>query len=89
MSETPRPPHKTYAFTDYFTQKVLIKRPYITKEMCIYALQHYEKKSPQPDGERIRFWAPIPQLEGKYLRVVTLNDETTIHNAFPDRGYKP
>jgi hypothetical protein len=24
-----------------------------------------------------------------YLRVVTLADKLTIHNAFPDRGFKP
>jgi hypothetical protein len=29
------------------------------------------------------------ELEGRVLRVVTLEDRKTIHNAFPDRGYKP
>jgi hypothetical protein len=43
----------------------------------------------QDDGERVRFWAPVEELSGRYLRVVTLDDETTIHNAFPDRRYKP
>jgi hypothetical protein len=37
----------------------------------------------------LRFWAPVEALSGRYLRVVTLTDEMTIHNAFPDRGYKP
>ncbi len=40
----------------------------------------------QPD-ERIRHWIFIPEL-GKYLRVVTLEDGETVHNAFPDRGFK-
>jgi hypothetical protein len=31
-------------------------------------------------------WAAIPELVGRYLRVVTLEDKITIHNAFPDRG---
>jgi hypothetical protein len=37
---------------------------------------------------RYRFWAPIAELGGRYLRVVTLADMVTIHNAFPDRGFK-
>jgi len=40
----------------------------------------------QPDG-RIRHWIFIPEL-GKYLRVVTLDDGETVHNAFPDRNFK-
>jgi uncharacterized protein YuzE len=35
----------------------------------------------QLDG-RVRFWAIIPELNGKVLRVVTLEDRETIHNAF-------
>ena len=38
---------------------------------------------------RFRFWGEIPELEGRILRVVTLDDKKTIHNAFPDRGFKP
>jgi len=38
---------------------------------------------------RCRFWAPVPELGGRYLRVVTLADKVTILNAFPDRGFKP
>jgi len=35
----------------------------------------------------LRCWIFIPEL-GKHLRVVTLGDGETIHNAFPDRGFK-
>jgi len=28
------------------------------------------------------------QEEGKYLRVIVLEDEETVHNAFFDRGFK-
>lgn len=35
------------------------------------------------------FWAAIPEIGGRYLRVITLEDKITIHNAFPDRGFKP
>jgi hypothetical protein len=41
------------------------------------------------EQNRWRFWAPIPELGDRYLRVVTLDDQRTIHNAFPDRGFKP
>jgi len=30
----------------------------------------------------------IPELQGKVLRVVTLEDGETIHNAFPDRNFR-
>ena len=40
----------------------------------------------QSDG-RIRYWAFVEEL-GKYLRVVTLEDGETIHNAMPDRRFE-
>jgi hypothetical protein len=78
-----------YNYTEYFETKVLEKRPYMTKDMCIRVIQQAERKEMQDDGERVRFWAKVEELGGRYLRVVTLADEMTIHNAFPDRGYKP
>ena len=46
------------------------------------------KEVVQADG-RIRRWAQIPEMEGKYLRVVLLPDGETVHNAFFDRSFKP
>lgn len=40
------------------------------------------------EQNRFRFWGRIDELEGRILRVVTLEDKKTIHNAFPDRGFK-
>ena len=40
----------------------------------------------QGDG-RFKKWGFI-QEEGKYLRVILLEDEETEHNAFFDRGFK-
>jgi len=77
-----------YKFTDYFEKEVLRKRPYLKKEWCIYVLENPVKSEPQ-EHNRYRFWAAIPELNGCYLRVITLEDKLTIHNAFPDRGYKP
>jgi hypothetical protein len=31
----------------------------------------------------------LPELGGRALRVVTLGDRQTIHNAFLDRGFRP
>jgi hypothetical protein len=41
----------------------------------------------QADG-RFRFWGIIPEFGNKYLRVVTLDDQQTILNAFFDRNFK-
>ena len=38
---------------------------------------------------RIRRWAQIPEMEGRYLRVVLLPDGETVHNAFFDRRFQP
>ena len=38
--------------------------------------------------EPVKFWGKIEELEGRVLRVVALEDKITIHNAFPDRGFK-
>lgn len=73
--------------TDYFRNDVLMKRPYIQLEWCRLALLNPVSREIQEDG-RIRHWIFVPELD-KYLRVVTLEDGSTIHNAFPDRRFKP
>jgi hypothetical protein len=72
----------TYGFTEYFEKEVLRKRPYVTKELCVRVVQQALRVEPQ-EGNRYRFWAL------RYLRVVTLADGVTIHNAFLDRRFKP
>jgi hypothetical protein len=64
------------------------KRPYLKKEWCIQIIKNPLKVEPQ-EHNRYRFWGVIDELEGRVLRVVTLEDKITIHNAFPDRGFKP
>ena len=78
----------SYQFTRYFENEVLRKRPYIKKEWCIRVVEHPVRVERQ-EHNRYRFWASIEELEGRFLRVVTLDDKLTIHNAFPDRSYKP
>ena len=77
-----------YEFTEYFLKRGLENRPYLSKEICIQVVQDPAKVEEQKDNKRVRFWAPVKQLGGKAIRVVTLEDRRTIHNAFIDRGYK-
>ncbi len=46
------------------------------------------KEVVQEDG-RIRRWAPIEEMAGRYLRVILLPDGETVHNAFFDRRFTP
>jgi hypothetical protein len=73
--------------TDYFTTSVMARRPYLKAEWIEYVLGNPIRTEVQANG-RIRRWAFVPEL-GKYLRVVTELDGETVHNAFPDRGFKP
>ena len=77
-----------YAFTAYFVNEVLRKRPYLQRSWCMQVIKAPVRIEPQLDG-RCRFWGQVPEFGNRYLRVVTLNDRITIHNAFPDRGFKP
>jgi len=77
-----------YKFTEYFEKEVLRKRPYLKKEWCIQIIKNPLKVEPQ-EHNRYRFWGVIDELEDRVLRVVTLEDKMTIHNAFPDRRFKP
>jgi hypothetical protein len=42
----------------------------------------------QQDG-RIRRWTQIDEMDGRYLRVILLPDQETVHNAFFDRTFRP
>jgi hypothetical protein len=57
--------------TPYFTEQVLRKRSYIKQQWCERIVAQPLKREVQPDG-RIRFWGQVPELGGRYLRVVTL-----------------
>ena len=77
-----------YRFTEYFEKEVRRKRPYLKKEYTTRVLDEPIRSEPQ-EKSRYRFWAAVPELGNRYLRVVTLEDKVTIRNAFPDRGFKP
>jgi len=76
-----------YRFTDYFENEVLEKRPYLKKEWCIRVIENPIRVEEQ-ENNRFRFFGAIAEIDNRILRVITLEDKVTIHNAFPDRGFK-
>ena len=78
---------REYKFTSYFENEVLRKRSYLEKEWCLRVVENPIRVEMQGD-DRYRFWGIVEELEGRVLRVITLADQQTIHNAFPDRGFK-
>ena len=76
--------------TRYFDEQVLRKRPYLPTEQFAKIQAAPLRRAAQADG-RIRFWgwATDPR-DGRQrmLRIVTLADGETIHNAFFDRSYR-
>ncbi len=76
-------------FTEYFeTIRLRPDRAMIRVEWIEYTVQHPVREMIQADG-RIRRWAAIPEMDGRYLRVVLLADGATVHNAFFDRSFAP
>jgi hypothetical protein len=72
--------------TRYFQEQVLRRRPYLRVEWCARIVARPEARAVQADG-RIRHWGRVAELDGRTLRVVTLADGETIHNALPDRRF--
>lgn len=76
--------------TRYFKEQVLRKRPYIEPEMCAAVLAAPLRRDVQLDG-RIRYWGAVidrRDRKQRILRVITLDDGETIHNAFFDRDFR-
>jgi hypothetical protein len=76
--------------TRYFEEQVLRKRPYIQRHWCQDVLGAPIRREAQMDG-RIRWWGRIMvagEARPRYLRVVTLEDGETVHNAFFDRNFR-
>lgn len=75
-------------FTRYFMH--VHERPdrrCIREEWIEYVVKHPDAESVQVDG-RIRRWGRIAEAEGRYLRVILLEDGETVHNAFFDRRFR-
>jgi hypothetical protein len=74
--------------TQYF--EFIRRRPdrkMIKLEWIQYTIDNPIHEEKQKDG-RIRRWAKIDEAEGKYLRVILLEDGETLHNAFFDRSFR-
>ena len=76
--------------TRYFEERVRPKRPYIDPAWCAKIIAAPLHREEQPDG-RVRFWGEVKrpgEAAPRILRVVTLTDGETIHNAFFDRRFR-
>jgi hypothetical protein len=76
--------------TRYFSEQVLRKRPYLTVATCEQVVASPLRMYTQADG-RIRHWGRITlpgEQKARILRVVTLDDGATLHNAFIDRDFR-
>jgi hypothetical protein len=76
-------------FTRYFEH--MRRRPdraAIALEWIERVVAHPVREEIQRDG-RIRRWASIAEMDGRYLRVILLPDGETVHNAFFDRSFRP
>lgn len=92
MPNTPEPERLApppFWRTQYFERTVLQKpgRWMIRPEMVISVLEAPARTEREENG-RVRHWGYIVELE-RWLRVVTLADEETVHNAFLDRNFRP
>ncbi len=72
--------------TNYFQQFAAQKHPEVQREWIEYVLANPVKREVQPNN-RLSYWGNITAAEGRVLRVITLEDGETIHNAFFDRNF--
>ena len=77
---------KTTGYFDYV--RLRPDRVTIRNEWIVRAIHHPIRQSIQKDG-RIRRWICVPEMAGRFLRVVLLEDGETVHNAFFDRTFVP
>lgn len=71
--------------TSYFiSTRSRLDRAIIKDEWICWVIKNPERIELQSDG-RVRYLARIPEANDKWLRVITLEDGVTVHNAFFDR----
>jgi hypothetical protein len=75
---------KTTRYFDHMRKRP--DRAIIRDEWITHVIQLPDKSEVQADG-RIRKWSWIAE-EGKFPRVILLEDGETVHNAFFDRSFK-
>ena len=74
--------------TNYFNaMRERPDRAHILDEWIEFVIDNPVHEYVQADG-RIRRWAKIEAADGRYLRVILLEDGETVHNTFFDRRFK-
>ena len=79
-------PRKVFRFHPYLENVVLPRRRF-SKEMCVRVIENAAKRTRQEDG-RFRYYGKLREYPGKWIRVVTLEDDLTVFNIFIDRDFK-
>jgi hypothetical protein len=72
--------------TAYFRDVVRHKHPGIEEAWILRVLGKPLEERQQADGRYV-LWGLVPEAQNRALRVVTLEDRETVHNAFFDRGF--
>jgi len=72
--------------TRYFDNFASQKHPEVERAWIARVLANPVKTEQQPN-QRIALWGNIEEAENRVLRVVTLEDGETVHNAFFDRNF--
>jgi hypothetical protein len=72
--------------TSYFNEFASQKHPEVRREWIEQVLANPVRQEVQPNN-RISYWGNIEAAEGRSLRVITLEDGETVHNAFFDRNF--
>ncbi len=72
--------------TAYFRDVVRAKHPGIEEAWILWVMAKPLEERRQPDG-RYALWGLVPEAENRALRVMSLEDRETVHNAFFDRGF--
>lgn len=76
---------KTTRYFDYMRQRP--DRAWIEEDWINNTIIYPDVHEIQDDG-RHRYWKKIDEADGRFLRVITLADGETVHNAFFDRRFK-
>ena len=72
--------------TNYFQEFASKKHPEVQQAWIERVLAKPIKRETQSNS-RISYWGNIEEADGRALRVITLDDGETVHNAFFDRNF--
>ena len=74
--------------TGYFWRsRDAIDRAWIEIAWIEHVVANPSREQIQSNG-RVRRWGTVPELNGRYRRVVLVADGETVHNAFVDSRYQ-